>query len=82
MKTRHITERAENRRHRLLQTAASLPACVGVVMIAVAGVAGVPTSLLLEDAAESTVSVEFCFDGAGATSALPLAGWLWFFWAV
>lgn len=62
----------------------SLPACAGVVMIAAAVAVGVLTSLLLEDAPVSTVlsTVEFCCDGAGAGSALPLANWLWFFWAV
>lgn len=52
-------------------------------MTAVAAV-GVLTSLLLEDAAVSTESsaVEFCCDGAGATSELPLANWLWLFWAI
>lgn len=42
---------------------------------------GVMTELPLEDAATSTVSVEFCWEGAGALSALPLANWLWFSWA-
>lgn len=49
----------------------------------IAGAVGVLTSLLLEDAVVSTMSsVEFCCDGAGAVSALPLADWLRFFWAV
>lgn len=72
--------------HYLHVKPASLPACVGVVVTAVAvGVAvAVLTSLLLEDAAVSSMSstVEFCFDGGGALSALPLANWLWSFWAV
>lgn len=60
---------------------ASLPACVGAAMIAVA--VGVLTSLLLEDAAASAAltAVEFGCDGAGAMSALALANWLRFFWA-
>lgn len=68
----------------MIADAHSLPACVGVVMIAVTVVVGVLTSLLLEDAVVSTVlsAVEFCCDGAGAMSALPLANWLRFFWAV
>lgn len=67
-----------------LTAAASLPACAGVVMIAAAVAVGAATSLLLEDAAVSTVgnTVKFCCDGAGAGSALPLADWLWFFWPV
>lgn len=66
----------------ILCTAASLPAGDGVEMIAVAVAVGELTSVLLEDAAVSMVSstVEFCCDGAGAVSALPLANWLWFFW--
>lgn len=46
---------------------------------------GVLTSLLLEDAAAvvtETAAVEFCCDGAGAPSVLPLADWLRFFRAV
>lgn len=65
--------------HQLLQIKASSPVCVGAVgavMIAVI-VCGM-TSLLLEDAAVSTV--EFCC--TEAVSALPLTNWLRFFWAV
>ena len=50
---------------------------------AVAAVVGVLASLLLEDAAvAAAAAVEFCCDEAGATTALPLANWLWLFWAV
>lgn len=57
--------------HQLLQIISSLPDCVGAVTIAVAVV--VPTSLLLEDAAVSTVPiVEFGGKGAGSVPALPL----------
>lgn len=81
MRTRYITERAENRWSLSGQIMASVPAWVGAVMRA--GAVGVLTSLLLEDAAVSTVSsVEFCCDGDGAVSALPLADWLRFLWAV
>lgn len=62
----------------LLQIQASSPVCVGAVgavMIAIV-VCGL-TSLLLEDAAVSTV--EFCC--TEAVSALPLTNWLRFFWA-
>lgn len=53
-------------------------------MIAVVVDVGMPTSLLLEDAAILMVlsTVEICCDGAEAVSVLPLANRVWFFWAV
>ena len=52
--------------------------------MATAAAVGVKTSLLLEDSAGSTVpaTVEFCCDGAGSASELPLAVGLRFLWAV
>ncbi|TNN33950.1 hypothetical protein EYF80_055882 [Liparis tanakae] len=63
--------------------AAPLPACVGVVTGPGAAAVGALTPLTpLTPGDAAAAAVGFCRDGAGGTSALPLADRLWFLWAV